>query len=322
MKIILEGCDGTGKTTLAKMLAEKYKLDICHCTQYDPTDFDFYKQTARKDNIVWDRHTIGELVYPFVFDRKPKISPQDALLVLAYAKEAGAKIFILTADLEEIIRRIKSRGNEDERILNKIKWIDDRFRYYADFFDIPLIDTSKMTFSEIFNLVEKEEPPYKFIHKKNDNNKIDKEIKNMSKNYNKTQLTPQQEFERHIYHRDQFAHYLRWTHVLKEARIGQKILDFGCGSGEMLEVFYRNKYRPAQYLGLDIRQKTIDENNYKFEKLDFAEFRQRDLCQPDLDLGQTFDIITCFEVIEHIGHENADVFLKIVLKISIITPRI
>lgn len=127
--------------------------------------------------------------------------------------------------------------------------------------------------------------------------------------YNKTQLTPQQEFEKHIYHRDQFAHYLRWTHILRVARVGQTILDFGCGTGEMLEVFYRNKFRPKQYLGLDIRKQTIDDNNAKFAKLDFAEFLQCDLCQDELDLGQTFDIITCFEVIEHIGHENADAFL-------------
>ena len=127
--------------------------------------------------------------------------------------------------------------------------------------------------------------------------------------YNKTQLTPQKEFERHIYHRDQFAHYLRWSHVLKNAKIGQTILDFGCGSGEMLELFYRNKYRPKQYLGLEIREKQVEENKEKFGKLDFAEFRQQDLCQPELDLGQTFDIITCFEVMEHIGHKNADVFL-------------
>lgn len=131
----------------------------------------------------------------------------------------------------------------------------------------------------------------------------------MSKKYNTTQLTPQQEFERHIYHRDQFAHYLRWTHVLKNAKIGQTILDFGCGTGEMLEVFYRNKYRPARYLGLDVRRQTIEQNKEKFKKLDFAEFRQMDLCT-EIDLKETFDIITCFEVLEHIGHENADVFLE------------
>lgn len=126
--------------------------------------------------------------------------------------------------------------------------------------------------------------------------------------YNKTQLTPQQEFKRHIYHRDQFAHYLRWTHILKVAKTGQTILDFGCGSGEMLEVFYCNRFKPKQYLGLDIRKQTIDKNNEKFGKLDFAEFRQMDLCS-EIDLGQTFDIITCFETMEHIGHENADAFL-------------
>ena len=126
--------------------------------------------------------------------------------------------------------------------------------------------------------------------------------------YNTTQLNPAQAMEKHIYHRDNFAHYLRWSHVLKNAKIGQTILDFGCGSGEMLELFYRNKYRPKQYLGLDIRQKTIDENNEKFAKLDFAEFKAMDLCG-EIDLGQTFDIITCFEVIEHIGHANADAFL-------------
>ena len=165
MKIILEGCDGTGKSTLAKLIADKYGLDICHCTQSDPADYEFYKQTARKDNVVWDRHTIGELVYPEVFDRKPKISPEDARLILAYAKEAGAKIFVLTSDIEEIKQRLINRGNEDERILKKLEWIDKTFRWYADIFKIPVIDTSKMTFSEIFALIEKEEPPFKFYHK-------------------------------------------------------------------------------------------------------------------------------------------------------------
>lgn len=135
------------------------------------------------------------------------------------------------------------------------------------------------------------------------------ERKNNGVKYNCTQLTPQQTFERHIYHRDQFAHYLRWTHVLKNAKIGQTILDFGCGSAEMLEVFYRNRYRPKRYLGLEIRDKQVELNKEKFANLLFAEFRQVDLCQPELDLDETFDVITCFEVMEHIGHENADIFL-------------
>lgn len=154
MRIILEGCDGTGKSTLARLLADKYKLDLCHCTQSDPGDYEFYKQTARKDNVVWDRHTIGELIYPDVFGRQQKLSPEDARLVIYYAKQAGARIFVLTADIAEVRRRLTNRGTEDQRVLDKLEWIDERFKRFAYMFDIPVIDTTKMTFQEIFTLVE------------------------------------------------------------------------------------------------------------------------------------------------------------------------
>lgn len=157
MKIILEGVDGAGKTTLAKILAEKYGLDICHCTQYDAADYDFYRQTVRKENVVWDRHTIGELIYPTIFDRKQQISTEDVRLVIHYAKEAGAKIFVLTADIDVIYRRLNERGNEDFRIYENVDYIDNLFRFYADQYHVPVIDTSKMTLQEIFNLVEEKE---------------------------------------------------------------------------------------------------------------------------------------------------------------------
>ncbi len=132
--------------------------------------------------------------------------------------------------------------------------------------------------------------------------------------YNKTQLNPETTFEKHVYHRDQFAHYLRWSHVLKIARIGQKILDFGCGSGNMFEVFYRNRYKPEYYLGLDIRKQTIEKLNKKWKALNYVNFAEVDLCNPKLNYGANWDIITCFEVIEHIGHENAPVFLDNIKK--------
>lgn len=157
MKIILEGVDGAGKTTLAKILAEKYGLDICHCTQYDAADYDFYRQTVRKENVVWDRHTIGELIYPTIFDRKQQISTEDVRLVIHYAKEAGAKIFVLTADMDVIYRRLNERGNEDFRIYENVDYIDNLFRFYADQYHVPVINTSKMTLQEIFNLVEEKE---------------------------------------------------------------------------------------------------------------------------------------------------------------------
>ena len=81
------------------------------------------------------------------------------------------------------------------------------------------------------------------------------------KKYNLTQLNPETTFERHVFHRDQFAHYLRWTHVLKKAKIGQRILDYGSGSGNLAEVFYRNRFKCERYVGLEFRGKTVEEAN-------------------------------------------------------------
>lgn len=155
MKLILEGCDGSGKTTLAKILADKYGLDVCHCTQHDAADYDFYRQTLRKENVVWDRHTLGELIYPKIFSREQQISPEDARLVLHYAKQESVKVLVLTADMPALYERLNKRiVPEHPLIMENLGYIDSKFRFYAKEFHLPIIDTSKMTLQQIFNLVE------------------------------------------------------------------------------------------------------------------------------------------------------------------------
>ena len=154
MRIILEGCDGTGKTTLAKILAYKYGLDICHCTQKDAADFDFYFNTTRKDDVIWDRHTIGELIYPIVFNRQRQINEGGVEMVIEALRQQGGKIFVLTADDDVIKERLLKRGNEHSAIIESYKEINGLFKEYAKRFSIPVIDTSKMTLDEIFKLME------------------------------------------------------------------------------------------------------------------------------------------------------------------------
>ena len=155
-RIILEGPDGAGKTTLANILAYKYGLDICHCTAKDPNDFAFYKESVRKDNIVWDRHTIGELIYPKIFDRKQNIATEDARIVLWNAKQLGAKIFVLTEDSLLLQKRLLIRGGEDPRIFDNIDYINQQFIFYAKQYNLPVIKTSEMTLYDIFNVIEEE----------------------------------------------------------------------------------------------------------------------------------------------------------------------
>ena len=130
-----------------------------------------------------------------------------------------------------------------------------------------------------------------------------------TKNYNTTDLNPETTFERHVFHRDQFAHYLRWTHILKESRIGEVICDFGCGNGNLLEVLYRNRFKQSKYIGIDIR------DNFKkdLKKLDWCDFYIEDLVNPQNNLNFKniqADKVCSFEVIEHVGKQNALTFLK------------
>lgn len=133
----------------------------------------------------------------------------------------------------------------------------------------------------------------------------------MAKVYNTTDLRPDQAFERHVFHRDQFAHYLRWTHILKEAKIGESIVDFGCGTANLLEVLYRNKFKQKEYIGIDIREKTIQQAAEKYADVPWAHFYVADLVKNYMDFSQfNADKVCAFEVLEHVGKQNAHKFLE------------
>lgn len=141
----------------------------------------------------------------------------------------------------------------------------------------------------------------------------DKKPKKFStKNYNITDLDPKTAFQRHVYHRDQFAHFLRWTHVLKCMKIGDSVLDFGCGGGNLLEVLYRNRFKASKYVGLDIRAKTIQTAKENFGDVPWAAFYQVDLVkEPEVFFGRLKSKHVCsFEVLEHVGKINGEAFMR------------
>lgn len=129
--------------------------------------------------------------------------------------------------------------------------------------------------------------------------------------YNTTDLEPYIGWERQVEHRDFAAHVMRWTYVLKNAKIGETVVDFGCGSGNLLETFYRNKFKCKEYIGMDIRSKTIEAAREKFKMLDYATFLVQDLIHPT-EPFELFggDKVVSFEVMEHVGKQNGEIFLK------------
>lgn len=126
---------------------------------------------------------------------------------------------------------------------------------------------------------------------------------------NKTHLDIEKATERGLQHRDYIAHTLRWTHVLKYVKKGINILDVGCGNGMMAQTLYVNKF-DTNYVGCDIRIKEL-------EKADARKLKKEprliciDICKNKIPLEDDWaDILTCFEVVEHIPESSLDFVLS------------
>lgn len=87
---------------------------------------------------------------------------------------------------------------------------------------------------------------------------------------------------------------------------GNKILDVGCGSGKLLDVFLT---KDVEYLGIDSCSRLLQHANERYQggnklKRDKIEFRKGDI----LNLGEfnelDFDFVFCIAVLQHIPGED------------------
>jgi len=133
--------------------------------------------------------------------------------------------------------------------------------------------------------------------------------------YNKTQLDIEKASERGILHRDYIAHCFRWSHVMKHAKMGMRLLDVGCGlNTPMAMTFYTNKFRPALYLGLDMRHKfKYTQDDFPFPYKTQGHWDCTDtMAWVDMysEFGEEWNMVTCFEVLEHMPKESGLALLE------------
>jgi thymidylate kinase len=148
--LVIDGCDGTGKTTLAQALRESHRYAVIHSARTpDGIDLvDRYRQLLANQRIVLDRSFISELVYGPLLHGQSRISVEAAADLARDVAGKGGALVHLTGSPQAIAVRLRHRdGTAPSQ--NRISAIIDGFHAAFRLLDgtAPVItaDTTRMS---------------------------------------------------------------------------------------------------------------------------------------------------------------------------------
>lgn len=156
MLIVLEGCDGSGKSMLAEFLAKLGgNPEIIHATRETPNDMEWFSHIldeARTRNIIMDRAFWGQFVYQKPNERHLGFNDL-SVLENRLAEEGGKLIYVYAP--ERIISKRLRRRNETTPL--PVKSILRKYRTLCKFARCPVIWYNSHTgISRIFEPNRKE----------------------------------------------------------------------------------------------------------------------------------------------------------------------
>lgn len=129
MLIVLEGCDGSGKSSLAELLVRLGgpNVEVIHATRETPNDMEWFSgilDKARNKNIIMDRAFWGQFVYQKPSERhltfeqlkqlEERLRSEHGLLIYVYAPERvinrrlNRRSEIASLPVKTILRKYKS----------------------------------------------------------------------------------------------------------------------------------------------------------------------------------------------------------------------
>ena len=123
--ILLEGCDGGGKTTLAKFLANKFGLRRIKNGAPEPGEdlVQAYLKQVAPDTII-DRAWPSELIYAPLLKRRPLVSIHESAALFGELSQLGGRVIICLPPLATCERAWKDRPGElfQDRNILKAAW--------------------------------------------------------------------------------------------------------------------------------------------------------------------------------------------------------
>jgi thymidylate kinase len=142
--ILIEGTDGTGKTTLANAIAAKAGSRTAVFHAGPPENKAYLNEyilplTIATDGwtCICDRWHLGEPVWSEVFDRKPILTYEQLHIVEKRLEAFDVLIatLYLTRDEDEIVKELESRGQNAIAAIEAIQTYEKAMRYSKFYWD-------------------------------------------------------------------------------------------------------------------------------------------------------------------------------------------
>jgi thymidylate synthase/deoxyadenosine/deoxycytidine kinase len=132
MNIVLSGMDACGKSTLANKLRNKYNMNYVHLTSKNRNDLNYHLDLIdTHENTVFDRFSVGEMIFPRLYNREPKMTHEEFYETLKRIKENNDIYIIFNCSNVDILKeRLIARG--EEKVLDEI---EDQCKLYKEVAD-------------------------------------------------------------------------------------------------------------------------------------------------------------------------------------------
>ncbi len=154
MRVIIEGPDGAGKSTLANFLRDEKGLKIKHSSSDTKNDLNYHIELLKDDNIVCDRCNLGEIVYPILYGRKAKMTWIEQIDYMNYCMDNNIIYIIFYAsNFDDLKDRLFKRG-DTEQVLQNAEKINILFILLAKMFSQLYNNVYALDISESKNQIE------------------------------------------------------------------------------------------------------------------------------------------------------------------------
>lgn len=154
MKIYLDGCDGSGKSTLTDYLSTRFCIDKFCLTKDSDKSLKRYIDILNIDDVVCDRTFLSEMVYPSVFGREKWLSQYAIEFLISLYKNNGIMI-VCTAPIQVLKKRLIERGDEFKEVLNNLHMINNEYLKIANENSILVVDTTIITKENVGDYIER-----------------------------------------------------------------------------------------------------------------------------------------------------------------------